>query len=404
MVILPCRAYAGREIEECAEKRDNRYWKCDEWADDWYYKCPRWQPGKFVCYAIFGTVKWFSKAYCWSAHKVCVSWKYTKILRCVLYVSSNALQRLFGKILGFDTLAIPSPTSPFAPAIAYGRYINDEGDETEKPIIMCWTETADPPVGSSGLRLRFEQLRHYSSPFHTVLPQFTTKAVDGEVSHRGPALTFFNNIFFLTWTGKDSEHRLHVMQSSDGGDTWVNEVTLNASSPSGPALAVFNNRIHLAWKSKPRQGSYLNIMSSVDGIMWENETRVTARAESGPALASLGSLFFIAWNDKDDYTVNIMYSHDGLSFGNRVTLQGTTDARPALCTYGSHLYVAWKEKGREGLIRLMRSTNGIDWETVSEKLLPDKPLNAGHPALASCAEGLIIGWTNPTLHIAGRRQ
>jgi len=41
MVILPCRAYAGREIEECAERRDNRYWKCDEWADDWYYKCPR---------------------------------------------------------------------------------------------------------------------------------------------------------------------------------------------------------------------------------------------------------------------------------------------------------------------------------------------------------------------------
>jgi len=180
-------------------------------------------------------------------------------------------------------------------------------------------------------------------------------------------------------------------------------VTLNASSLSGPALAVFNNRIHLAWKSKPRQGSYLNIMSSVDGIMWENETRVTARAESGPALASLGSLLFIAWNDKDDYTVNIMDSHDGLSFGNRVTLQGTTDARPALCTYGSHLYVAWKEKGREGLIRLMRSTNGIDWETVSEKLLPDKPLNAGQPALASCTEGLIIGWTNPKLHIAGRR-
>jgi len=128
MVILPCRAYAGREIEKCAERRDNRYWKCDEWADDWYYKCPRWQPGKFVCYAIFGTVKWFSKAYCWSAHKVCVSWKYTKILRCVLYVSSNALQRLFGKILGFHTLAIPSPTSPFAPAIVYGGWWDREAN------------------------------------------------------------------------------------------------------------------------------------------------------------------------------------------------------------------------------------------------------------------------------------
>jgi hypothetical protein len=98
-----------------------------------------------------------------------------------------------------------------------------------------------------------------------------------------------------------------------------------------------------------------------------------------------------------------MVSRDGLSFENRVMLEGTTDVKPALCTYGRHLYVAWKEKGREGLIRLMRSTNGIDWETVSEKLLPDRPLNSGQPALASCTEGLIIGWTNPKLHIAGRR-
>jgi len=403
MAILPCRAYAGREIEKCAERRDNRYWKCDEWADGRHYKCPSWQPGKFVCYALFWTVKWFGKAWSWSVHKACVSWKYTKIVRCVLYVSSYVLPRLFGKILAFHTPAIPSPTSPFAPAIAYGRYSNDEGNETERPIIMCWTETEDPPVGSSGLRLRFEQLRHYSSPFHTVLPQFTTKSVDAEVSHRGPALTFFNNVFFLAWTGKDSEHRLHMMQSSDGGDTWRNKVTLNASSLSGPALAVFNSRIHLAWKSKPRQGSYLNIMSSVDGITWENETRVVGRAESGPALATFGSLLFIAWNDKDDYRVNIMFSRDGLSFENRVALQETTDANPALCTYGRHLYLAWKEKGREDLIRLMRSPDGNHWETFSVTFLPDKPLNTGQPALASCPEGLIIGWANPKLHIAGRK-
>jgi hypothetical protein len=117
----------------------------------------------------------------------------------------------------------------------------------------------------------------------------------------------------------------------------------------------------------------------------------------------LGSLLFVAWNDKDDYRINTMVSRDGLSFENRVALQETTDAKPALCTYGGHLYLAYKEKGREGLIRLMSSTNGIHWETVSEKLFPDKPLNTGQPALDSCTEGLIIGWTNPKLHIAGRR-
>jgi hypothetical protein len=308
-----------------------------------------------------------------------------------------------GKILGFSALVPTNPTSPFGPAVAYGRYVNDEGEETDRPLIMCWTETADPLIGSSGLRLRYEQLRHYSSAFHTVLPQFTTKVVDSEVSHRGPALTFYKNTFFLAYTGKDREHRIHVMQSSDGGNRWLNKVTLNATSLSGPALAVFNNRIYLAWKGKPREGSYLNIMSSVDGITWENEVSVMGRAHSGPALSTLGTMLFIAWNGLDDYRLNLKSSRDGISFENQVTLQETTDARPGLCAYGRHLYLAWKERGSEGEIKLMRSMHGTHWEMVSVKLLPDWPLNTGQPALASASEGLIIGWANKKLHIAGRR-
>jgi hypothetical protein len=403
MTTPQCGAYAGAEIEKCAGRRDNGYWECDQWADEWFFRCPKWQPGKFVCHACVWIVKWLRKACHWSTHKVCTSIIFVKVLLCVLYISSMSVPRLLGKMLGFDILSPANPTSPFGPALAYGRYTNDEGKETERPLIMCWTETANPLVGSSGLRLRYEQLRHYPSPFHTVLPQFTTKSVDGEVSHRGPALTFFKNSFFLAWTGRDPEHRVHVMQSSDGGDTWLNKVTLNVSSLSGPVLAVFNNRIYLAWKSKPREGSYLNIMSSVDGIAWENETRVPGRTKSGPALASSGSLLFIAWNGKDDYRLNIRSSQDGISFGNQVTLEEITDAPPALCAYGRQIYLAWKERGRGGLMRLMRSTNGIDWEKVSVKLLPDWPLNTGIPALASADEGLIIGWSNPKLHIAGRR-
>ena len=193
------------------------------------------------------------------------------------------------------------------------------------------------------------------------------------------------------------------MQSSDGGNTWLNKVTLNASSLSGPALAVFNNRIYLVWKSKPREGSYLNIMSSVDGITWENEQRVMGRAHSGPALATLGTMLFIAWNGLDDYRLNLKSSRDGVSFENQVALQETTDARPGLCAYGRHLYLAWKERGRNGEIKLMRSMHGTHWEMVSVKLLPDWPLNTGQPALASASEGLIIGWANKKLHIAGRR-
>lgn len=30
--MLPCAAYAGAEVEKCAGRHDNGYWKCDEWA------------------------------------------------------------------------------------------------------------------------------------------------------------------------------------------------------------------------------------------------------------------------------------------------------------------------------------------------------------------------------------
>ena len=403
MAMRSCRLYTTAEIERCAERRDNGYWRCDEWAEEWSFRCPCWQSGAIICRALVWIAKWLWKAYYWCAHKVCVSLKFPKVMLCALYVSSMLLPRMCGKILGFSVLDPTNPTSPFGPAVAYGRYVNDKGEETDKPLIMCWTETADPSVGSSGLRLRYEQLRHYSSAFHTVLPQFTTKVVDSEVSHRGPALTFYKNTFFLAYTGKDRQHSIHVMQSSDGGNTWLNKVTLNASSLSGPALAVFNNRIYLAWKSKPREGSYLNIMSSVDGITWEDEQRVVGRAHSGPALATLGTMLFIAWNGQDDYRLNLKSSRDGISFENQVALQETTDARPGLCAYGRHLYLAWKERGRDGAIKLMRSMHGTHWEKVSVKLLPDWPLNAGLPSLTSASEGLIIGWANKRLHIAGRR-
>ena len=403
MAVRSCTLYARAEIEKCAEKRDNGYWRCDEWAEEWSFRCSRWRPVAFICRALVWIVELLCKTYCWCAHKVCVSFKFPKVMLCALYITSMALPRMCEKILSFDALVPTNPTSPFGPAIAYGRYVNDEEEETDKPIIMCWTETADPLIGSSGLRLRYEQLRHYSSPFHTVLPQFTVKVVDSEVSYRGPALTFFKNTFLLAYTGKDREHSIHVIQSSDGGNTWSNKVRLNVSSLSGPALAVFNNRIYLAWKSKPREGSYLNIISSIDGITWENEQRVVGRSHSGPALATLGSMLFIAWNGVDDYRLNLKSSRDAVSFENQVSLQGTTDARPGLCAYGRHLYLAWKERGRNGEIKLMRSMHGAHWEEVSTKLLPDEPLNTGLPALTSASEGLIIAWTNKKLHIAGRR-
>jgi hypothetical protein len=402
MAILSCAAYTKTKIEEYAEKRDNGYWKADEWANDKYYRCPKWQPGRLFCCAPVWIMKVIRKAFHWLVHKVRVTIRLPKFLMCTLYVVSLSMAHWLGKLFGFDIPANTNPTSPFGPAIAYGRHRILQAEERSTPIIMCWTETADPRVGYSGLRLQYEQLQYYSAPFHSMLPQYKTKSVDGELSHRGPALAFFKDKFFLAWIEKGEEHRINITQSSDGGDTWSNKIMLEISSSSAPALAVFKDRLYLAWRSKPRQGSYLNIMSSADGMRWINETKMGARAESGPALASLGSLLFIAWSSKDSYRLNVRSSQDGIFFDNEVTLDETTDAKPALGTDGKCLYLAWKEKSDNGLIKMQRSRNGTDWEKISVSPLPAWPLNTGNPGLASADKGLIIGWANPTLHIAGK--
>jgi hypothetical protein len=116
----------------------------------------------------------------------------------------------------------------------------------------------------------------------------------------------------------------------------------------------------------------------------------------------MGSTLFVAWSDKDTHRLCVRSSLDGVLFDNEVILDETTDIRPALGTDEKYLYLAWKQKRGDGLIKILRSRTGIDWHKLPASPLPASPLNSGNPALASCGRGLIIGWANPTLHIAGK--
>jgi len=53
-------------------------------------------------------------------------------------------------------------------------------------------------------------------------------------------------------------------------------------------------------------------------------------------------------------------------------------------------------------IKILQSRSGADWHKLPVSPLPDLPLNTGQLALASSGRDLIIGWANPTLHIAGK--
>lgn len=90
--------------------------------------------------------------------------------------------------------------------------------------------------------------------------------VDGtRVGKGGPGGAYFQNKFFLSYTGADD--RLNVMRQSDTG-VWEKQI-LNQRSVSGSSLAEFAGRLFLVWIGTDGR---LNSLESTDGVSWPDNT------------------------------------------------------------------------------------------------------------------------------------
>ncbi len=185
---------------------------------------------------------------------------------------------------------------------------------------------------------------------------YQKKAILGDTSSNGPALTTKSNTLLLGWTGVGNL-RLNFMSSTDGLN-YSNKVTLNETSPVAIALAVFQNRFVVAWIGVGN--NRLNLMQSSNGLNWTNKVTLNDTSQSSPALAVLGSQLFIAWRGVGNNQLNVMRSANGVNWGSKVTLGDTTTSGPALATLGSRLLLGWRGVGNNQL-NVMQSPNGSNF-------------------------------------------
>ena len=185
---------------------------------------------------------------------------------------------------------------------------------------------------------------------------YPRKAILGDTSTNGPALTTKSNQVLLGWTGVGNL-RLNFMGSNDGLN-YINKVTLNEVSGVAPALAVFQNRFVVAWIGVGN--NQLNVMQSTNGLSWSNKVTLGDTSLSSPALAVVGSQLFIAWRGVGNNQLNVMRSSDAVHWGNKVTLGDTTTSGPAVAALGNSLLLSWRGVGNNQL-NVMQSANGVNF-------------------------------------------
>ena len=64
-----------------------------------------------------------------------------------------------------------------------------------------------------------------------------------------PSLASLGGVLYLSWKGDGNDH-LNLVQSTDGGQTFIDQFTSFETSPSSPILAVHENRLFIGWRGE----------------------------------------------------------------------------------------------------------------------------------------------------------
>jgi hypothetical protein len=236
-------------------------------------------------------------------------------------------------------------------------------------VLLSWT-------GTGNLRLNFMSSNNGLT--------YANKVTLNEISGQAPALAVFQNRFVVAWIGVGN-NRLNVMQSSNGL-SWSNKVTLGDTSLSSPVLAVVGAQLFIAWRGVGN--NQLNVMRSSDGVNWGNKVTLGDTTTSGPALGTLGNRLLLGWRGVGNNQLNVMQSTNGASFTNKVTLGETTVSKPALHGSGGRAFLTWQGVGNR-LLNVLASTNGSSWgsKQISKETCIDGPV------ITNLGNRLVWGWT-----------
>ena len=163
-----------------------------------------------------------------------------------------------------------------------------------------------------------------------------------------------------------------VTTSIDDGETWIPRESL----PFGPWLSVAHGIIGITADEAGWVAVGANkVMTSGDGISWASRTSGTHFPNRGWSSVAYGKIDLGAglqngWvavaTNNDDTGEKAMYSADGLSWtaSTSAVLEERNDWR-SVATDGNGVWVAVNSGAFSGTSRVMRSTNGMDWDPIT---------------------------------------
>ncbi len=129
-----------------------------------------------------------------------------------------------------------------------------------------------------------------------------------ESNHR-PSIAFFQNRYYLAWTGTNADHPyVHMIRSTDSsGRSWGRHIRFDgvlptqpeAKSSDGPCLLAANNRLHIVWVGTNRPGEFRWTVS-IDGIVWRPkevlaDAGATRASNYAPEIAYHAGRYHLFW-------------------------------------------------------------------------------------------------------------
>ncbi len=166
--------------------------------------------------------------------------------------------------------------------------------------------------------------------------QILTDGETRESNHR-PSIAFFQNRYYLAWTGTNPDHpHVHMIRSTDSsGRTWGGHIRFDgvlptqpeAKSSDGPCLLAANNRLHIVWVGTNRPGEFRWIVSN-EGVVWGSRRVLADRGETrqsnyAPEIAYHDGRYYLFWAGYgSDQNVHVLRSTSstGTSWTNHARL------------------------------------------------------------------------------------
>ncbi len=201
----------------------------------------------------------------------------------------------------------------------------------------------------------------------------------------GPSLVNFNGNLYVAWQGTD--HRLNVGRYNPSDPTHLaNKVTLSETSPNAPSMAAFNGRLYLSWRGMDGR---LNIISSADASTFNTKVTYNIAVRTSPSLVDANVYLYMFWEDTsaNSYIVAGRYDTSNPTSLTIVVTTSTSQLPVGLTlapVAGADVWVAWRTASDAHIQLGLFEGDGVLHNTV----------NTGQttpygPAL----NGPFMGWT-----------